>query len=262
MANRDKYRLHKVLFLVSLCVVGLVVYSGCAKKEGQKQPEELVVLCGSSFPKPMEQLCSEFTEKTGIEFATTIAGSEDFLPLVKAGQKGDILVTHDPYLDYVADANALADHVQVGYVAPVLVVQKGNPKGLKSIEDLTRPGLRVALADPQYSTCGEMVFALLEKKGIKEAVLKNVENRLTKGHSNIGTFLKTQAIDAGIMWNGVAHTFADSLDIVKTPYEYDKEIRVHIISLNYSQKPELLKQFMAFARERGPEIFAEYGYVK
>ena len=36
-----------------------------------------------------------------------------------------ILVTHDPYLDYVRDANALADSVQVGFVAPVLVVQKG-----------------------------------------------------------------------------------------------------------------------------------------
>jgi ABC-type molybdate transport system substrate-binding protein len=44
---------------------------------------------------------------------------------------------------------------------------------------------------------------------------------LIKGHSNIGAFLKTQATDAGIMWNGVAHTFKDSLNIVKTPYEYD-----------------------------------------
>jgi len=210
----------------------------------------------------MEQLCSEFTAKTGIELATTIAGSEDFLPLIKAGRKGDILVTHDPYLNYVADANALADHVQVGFVAPVLAVQKGNPKGLTRIEDLARPGLKVALSDPQYSTCGEMVFALLEKKGIKDAVMKNVENRLTKGHSNIGTFLKTQAVDAGIMWNGVAYTFRDSVDIVPTPYEYDNEIRVHIISFSYSKEPELLKQFIEFARKRGPEIFAQYGYTK
>ena len=45
--------------------------------------------------------------------------------------------------------------------------QKGNPKGLKSVEDLTQADLKVALTDPQYSTAGEMVFALLEKKGIK-----------------------------------------------------------------------------------------------
>jgi molybdate transport system substrate-binding protein len=156
----------------------------------------------------------------------------------------------------------LADDVQVGFVAPVLAVQKGNPQGIKSIEDLARPGLRVALTDPQYSTCGEMVLALLEKKGIKDAVMKNIENRLTRGHSNIGTFLKTQAIDAGIIWNGVAHTFKDGLDVVKTPYEYDEETRVYIMGLSYSKQPELLKQFMEFAWKRGPAVFAEHGYVK
>jgi ABC-type molybdate transport system substrate-binding protein len=107
-----------------------------------------------------------------------------------------------------------------------------------------------------------MVYALLEKKGIKEAVLKNVENRLTKGHSTLGNFLKTETVDAVIMWNGVAHTFRDSLEVVKTPYEYDEEIRVHIIGLSYTKKPEALRQFINFARTKGPEIFAEYGYVK
>jgi len=249
--------------LISLAIaLILMILSGCGSKDEQGKTTELVVLCGSSFVPPTEQLCAEFKEKTGISIVSTVGGSEDLLPHVKAHAKGDIFITHDPFMDYTRDANALADHVEVGFVAPVLVVQKGNPKGIKSIEDLTQEGLKVALTDPQYSTAGEMVFALLEKKGIKEAVLKNVENRLTKGHGNIGTFLKTQAVDAGIMWNGVAHTFLDSLDIVKTPYEYDEEICVHIMSLSYSKHPEQLKQFIEFVRTRGPEIFAEYGYVK
>jgi len=226
------------------------------------EQEELVLLCGSSFIPPAEQLCSEFKAQTGIEIVRTVGGSEDLLPQIKAGQKGDIFITHDPYLDYVADANALAGHVHVGFVAPVLAVQKSNPKGVASIQDLTRPGLKVALSNPQYSTCGEMVFTLLDKKGIKEAVMKNVENRLTKGHSTLGNFLKTQAVDAVIMWNGVAHTFSNSLEIVRTPYEYDEEIRVHIIGLSYSKEAESLKKFIEFARNRGPEIFAEHGYVK
>jgi molybdate transport system substrate-binding protein len=251
-----------MIFLSVLISAHTFLLTGCSKDKGPTQKKELAILCGSSFAPPTEKMCSEFTAQTSITTVTTSGGSEDLLPLVKVGQQGDIFITHDPYLGYVRDVNALADHVQVGFVAPVLVVQKGNPQSIKSIEDLARPGLKVALTDPQYSTCGEMVFTLLEKKGIKAAVMKNVENRLTKGHSNIGTFLKTQAIDAGIMWNGVAHTFGDSLDIVKTPYEYDEETRVYIMGLSYSKKPELLKQFMAFARNRGPAIFAEYGYVK
>lgn len=236
---------------------------GCRNKTtGDKSKRELVLLCGSSFVPPMEELRKQFTAETGIAVVTTVAGSEDFLPLVKTGRKGDLLITHDPYLDYIREANALAGHVQVGFVAPVLAVQKGNPKGLKTIEDLTRPGLRVALSNPQYSTCGEMVFGLLEKKGIKDAVMRNVKNRLTKGHANLGTFLKTQAVDAVIMWNGVANTFKDSLDVVVTPYEYDAEIRVHVIGLKYSRHPQSVKRFIEFARDKGKNIFARHGYTK
>ena len=248
--------------LLLMCLISFMPVIGCSKKETPPKTTELMILCGSSFVPPTEQLCSEFEAQTGIQIVHTVGGSEDLLPHVKAGIKGDIFITHDPYLDYTRDANALEDDVQVGFVAPVLVVQKGNPKGIKSVEDLTMPGLKVALTDPQYSTAGEMVFALLEKKGMKDAVMKNVQNRLTKGHSNIGTFLKTQAVDAGIMWNGVAHTFRDSLEVVKTPYEYEQEIRVHIMGLSYSKQPEELGQFIEFVRKRGPAIFAEHGYVK
>jgi molybdate transport system substrate-binding protein len=260
--NANRRRVILTLLVVTASTWSIVLVSDCGRKPAASRQDELVVLCGSSFVQPVEQLCAEFQAKTGISLISTVAGSEDFLPLVKTGQKGDILITHDPYLDYVRDANALADSVQVGFVAPVLAVQPGNPKGIRSIQDLAQPGLRVALTDPQYSTCGEMVFSLLQKKGIKDAVLANVGNRLTKGHSALGTFLKTRVVDAAILWNGVAHMFKDSLEIVKTPYEYDQETRVHIIALGYSKHPEALQKFMEFAHRRGPEVFASYGYVK
>ena len=250
---------------LSFCLVLSLLVVGCKKEPpapDQQPRRELILLCGSSFVEPTNKLCAEFTAKTGIEVVTSVAGSEDFLPLVKTGQRGDILVTHDPYLDFVKEAEVLFDSAHVGFVAPVLAVQKGNPKKLKSIEDLTRPGIKVAFSDPRYSTCGKMVAALIEKKGIKDGVMKNVENRLTKGHSLLGTFLKTQMVDAVLMWNGVAHTFRESVDIVPTPYEYDSEIKVHVIGLNYSSQPDLVKQFVEMAQTRGPEIYAEFGYVK
>ncbi len=234
--------------------------TGCSDRN--RPQEELVVLCGNSFVPPTEQLCREFTAATGIPVAKTAAGSEDFLPLIKAAARGDVLVTHDPYLDYVRDEDKYADHVQVGFVAPVLAVQKANPKRITSIEDLAQEGLRVGLSNPQYSTCGEMVFQLLEDKGIKDAVMQNVGNRLTKGHPALGTWLKTGVVDAVIMWNGVAHTFADDLDVVKTPYEYKDEVRVHVIGLNYTKQTDALRRFIEFVRTRGPEVFAQHGYIK
>jgi len=255
--------LARATLVILLAAVATELIPGCSKKVTEdKRNEELVVLCGSSFVPPMEEMVKQFTATTGVAVVITVAGSEDFLPLVKAGQQGDVLVTHHPYEDYVRQAGALADQTQVGFVAPVLAVQKGNPKGLRTLHDLTRPGLRVALSNPQYSTCGDMVFKLLDKKGIKDAVMMNVQNRLTKGHANLGTLIKTDAVDAVIMWNGVANTFSHSLDVVPTPYEYDTQIGVYIIGLGYSRHPKLVKQFVDFCRTKGSRIFARHGYTK
>jgi molybdate transport system substrate-binding protein len=245
------------LLLLALCVV----LAGCKNKTGE-QKEELVFLCGSSFVKPVETLCSEFTALTDIPISIVVAGSEDFLPMIKLGKQGDVIITHDPYLGYVTELGQAAGSVQTGFVAPVLVVQRGNPKGISSIDDLTKDGLKIALSNPEYSTCGEMVLELLKKKGIEEAVMKNVGNRLTKGHSNLGNLVKTQIVDAVMMWNGVATVFGDELEIVEVPYEYDSEIRVHIIGLGYSSYPQEVERFIKFAGERGKTVFTEFGYTK
>jgi len=248
----------RVAFIAA--AVAVLILTGCGRSGSSDAGCELTVLCGSSFVKPLEELSQAFSGSTGIKVVSTFSGSEDFLPLIKAGERGDVLITHDPYLDYVRAASAYAGHVTVGRLAPVLAVQKGNPKGLTSLQDLTRPGLRVALSNPEYSTCGEMVFALLEKKGLRDQVLANVGNRLTKGHNALGTYLKTGTVDAVIMWNGVAQTFGEFLDSVPIPYEYDQEIAVHVIGLGYSRESSLVFQFLDFATQRGPEIFSRHGY--
>jgi molybdate transport system substrate-binding protein len=181
---------------------------------------------------------------------------------VKAHSAGDVYVTHTPYQQYTEEAEALMREIQVGFLAPVLVVKKGLEEKIEKIEDLAKPGLQVVLPNPEYSTCGEMVDQLLEKKGIKDAVRKNVGNALMKHHSEIGNHLKTGTGDAGIMWNGVAHNFLDAIDVVPTPYEYEEEITVSVMGLSYTEREEATKRFLDFVAKVGPDVFSEFGYVK
>jgi len=210
----------------------------------------------------MEKLKAAFEEETGVKVYLSFGQSEDLLPQVKIGKMGDVFVTHDPYLDYTKEAGALLRAEEVGFVAPVLVVRKGNPAGVKSLEDLAKPGVRVALPNPEYSTCGQMLFALLEKKGIKEAVAENAGSAVFRSHSQTGNALKLGTRDAGVMWNGMAHNFLDAVEIIPTPYEYDEVIRVWIMGLKYSKRKNAVEKFLDFCRRDGKKTFAEFGYVK
>ena len=224
--------------------------------------DEIVILCGGSFRPPLEKLAQSFEQATGCRAVLAFGQSEDHLPKVKMHAVGDVFVSHDPYMQYTEDADALLRWVPVGFVAPVLVVAKGNPKKIEKFEDLGRDGLGVVLPNPDFSTCGKMVFALLEKKQITDAVLSNVGNAQVRSHSEVANQIKLGHRDAGIMWNGVAHNWLDSIQIVPGPYEYDDEVRVGVIGLSYTEKPQRVEQFLKFAEKHGKDIFAEFGYVK
>jgi len=237
----------------------LLLLGGCGG--GPKPTDEVVILCGGSFRPPMEKVVQLYQESGG-RAVLSFGQSEDLLPQIKQKAAGDLFVSHDPFVQYTTDAGAMARYVVVGHMAPVLVVAKGNPKKLARFEDLAQPGLKVVLPDPAFSTCGKMVFALLEKKKIKDAVLKNVGSALVRSHHLVGEHIKLGDREAGIMWNGVAKTWQEQVEVIPTPYEYAEEIRAAVMGLSYSKRPDQVEKFLKFVDARGAEVFAEFGYVK
>jgi molybdate transport system substrate-binding protein len=258
---------HTRSILAGLASALALMLAGCGgtaqQTEGQAQPaDEIMILCGTSFAAPVEALARQYEAATGRKVTLSMGGSEDLLPQVKMHAAGDLFVTHDPYMAETENSGAMLRWVQVGDLAPALVVPKGNPQKIERLEDLARPGLKVIVPNPEFATCGQMLMSLLDKKGIKDAAMANVGNRLFRSHSEIGNNMKLGMGDAGIMWNGVAHNFLDSLELVPTPYEYDSETRVGVIGLSYSKNKEAVEQFLKYVEEHGPQVFAEFGYVK
>ena len=249
----------KFLYIFGILAIAviLVIGIGCGKPEAQ-----LTILCGGSFKEPAEKLVEEFENATGIDVDLSFGQSEDHLPHVKARKVGDLFISHSPYMEYTEDAQASSGWALVGHLRPVLIVKKANPLNLQKVEDLARPGLKVALPNPEFSTCGEMIEALFRKKSIWDDVGKNVGNAFFRSHSQVATAIEVGNRDAGMMWNGVAHSWLDTLEIVSTPYEYDQVIEVGVIGLSYSKNTQLVKRFLEFSEKKGEEIFTEFGYTK
>lgn len=246
---------------VALCATLILTWlsvGGCDRQaSGRSGP--LRVLCGSSMATPAQVIGPLFTAQSGIEVILDLGGSETLFPRVQTGAPADIFICHDPFERQVKNAGRLAGAVRVGVLRPTLVVRPGNPLGLKSVTDLTNQNLKIGIGDPRYSTCGELFVGLLEKKGLRDAVMKQVALQ-GRTHSEIANGLILGPLDAVVVWNYIARLYSNKVEVVPTDDPYP-EVAVTVLGLQQSTHPKARDAFLEFCRsEQVRRIFADHGY--
>jgi molybdate transport system substrate-binding protein len=244
------YALASVVAFVVLAVLAFFLFY-------QRQPD-FRVLCGSSMSQPVEEIKVMFENEHG-PIAIDLGGSEALLPRVLAEAPADVFVCHDPFEEKVREAGLLSGSVAVGVLRPVLLTAPGNPRNVKSVEDLAQEGLQIGIGDPRYSTCGELFVDLLKRKGIYDAVMRNVAFQ-GRSHGEIANGLIVGKLDAIVVWNFVARLHADKTELVPTTDEYPA-VRVTVLGLRQSAHPKLRDAFLDLCRSQAvQEIFQKHGY--
>jgi molybdate transport system substrate-binding protein len=219
-----------------------------------------MVHCGNSMRAASEEVAGEFERKTGIHVDFNFGGSETLLPAILVSKKGDVFVCHDPFGAQLSEKGLLEEQVAVGRLVPVMIVAKGNPLGIKTLADLTRPGVRVGLMDARYSTCGEMLQNVLREKDLFEAVQKNIRVE-TRSHNDLAVGIRTGHLDTSVVWNFIAVADAETVDMVTTGEEYPP-VNVTVCMLKYAENPEAARAFLkTAASEFGLEVFKRRGYT-
>jgi molybdate transport system substrate-binding protein len=144
---------------------------------------------------------------------------------------------------------------------PVILVKKGNPKGVKSLQDFTQPGLRLGLGDDKACAIGKSTQALLKKNNIDlQAVEKNkVYNGMTV--NELGLQVKLGQVDASVVWDAVAKLFSEHADSIEIPAGQNVVSTIPVATLSFSRHADWAVRFLEFAQsEEGHHIFARHGY--
>ena len=245
-----------VPWFLMVAAVGLV--PGCSKPTPTKQ---LRILCGNSMAKPMQQIADAFKAANGVTVEFDLGGSETLLPKVIAGSSGDVYVCHDPFGEKVREAGKLSSLVATGWLCPIVVTAMGNPKDVRDWDDLAKPGLRLGIGDPRYSTCGEMFVAELRRRGLEEKVMRNVVMQ-ARSHGELALGVTTGALDAAAVWNFVAPEYPGKLEPSAISADYP-EVRVTVIGLTTSAQPILRDEFLKWCEKPDSVVrFAENGYAR
>lgn len=235
--------------------------------EGLEEPEvgfagqSLFVHAGAALRKPMDEIARLFKEKYGVQVRFNYTGSACLLAQIMMTQRGDLYLPGEEfYMEQAKDRGYLKEAQIVAYFVPVILVQKGNPKHLRSLADLARPGLRLALGDPKTCAVGKVADQILEKNGLKKAVSPNIKT-YTITAPELGNAIKLGAVDATINWDAVAAWCGEDVTVVPIPPEQNVTSACPLGVLKWSQQPELARKFLEFVTTEGRRIFEKHHYT-
>ena len=166
---------------------------------------ELTLMSGAMLKPGVDDLLKRFSEREGVSINTIYAGCGIHVAQMKAMKGGQAAAaTHFPDAYFACDVSFMSQVQQWFETAKrisrndiVLVVPKGNPNKVQSINDLTRLELRVGLAHPKNSALGALVDDMLKKLNLHDKVY-DPARKLPIVHSDAGHALVNQMVTGAL----------------------------------------------------------------
>jgi len=229
--------------------------------------EKIMLFCGAAFKKPLEEIIGEFKKTKEIEVNAVYGGIGTLYSQILLGKQGDLFVVPSPDIMERAKAKGLIIPDSIKnflYVVPSINVQKGNPKKIRELKDLARPGLKVAIGNPETVYLGILAVEIVEKSLSPEEKNAFRKNIVTYGESceKLTTLLVLRQVDAIIGFTYLEGWYPDKVETVKLKADEIQRIgsgQAGIIS--YTKNRELARRFIDFLlSDDGQKIFKKYHY--
>jgi molybdate transport system substrate-binding protein len=243
-----------------------VLLCGCRAKSPKNGDsagaKELLLFCGAGIRPPVEALIETFGRAHNVEIVTDYAGSEVLLSKIKLSRRGDLYMPGDRYyLEQAAGQGMIILQQPVCYLIPTILVQKGNPRNVCTLHDLLRSGLKVGLGDPNACAIGKKTREILAKNRISwQDIEKNVAF-LSLTVDELGMQIQARSLDAVIVWDAVAHYYADYGQEIPIPLENNVISSVDVGVLSFTVNRSLAEEFVEFAAsEQARAIFKKHFY--
>ena len=269
MSNRPELK-NREIGLQRLCILlaiaALTVCFACQQQPGAV-PEDgdrppLLLFCGAGIQLPVSELVESFSQIHQCRMEVDYAGSELLLSRITLKKKGDLYMPGDQsYVDIAAEAGMIESSAVACYFVPTILVAKGNPKRVASLQDLTREGLRLGLGDAKACAIGRQSKKIFEKNNIPWT---DVEPNLAFQSltvNELGIQIQAGSLDAVIVWDAVASQYLAHGELVPIPMDQNVISTVPVGILEFSQQKALARQFVDFASsEKGQAIFRRHHY--
>lgn len=223
-----RFRVAVVVALMSLLAAG-----ACGPDGGQP-PGTGVGVSGATGPGAAgsltvfaaASLIESFTELQGrlkasnpsLSLTYSFAGSGALVTQVQQGAPADVIATADtPSMTRLTDAGLVEPPVTFAHNTLEILVERGNPKGIRGLRDLARTDVTLVIPDEnvpagRYSAQALQAAGVMVRPVSKEVDVKAAAAKVTAGEADATIVYATDVRAAGPRGQGVA--IPDDLNVV------------------------------------------------
>ncbi|GIV29239.1 MAG: ABC transporter substrate-binding protein [Bacteroidia bacterium] len=256
-----------LVFIISLLMVDKNIVTNHFKNKTNTNNESLLIYVGAASKPPTEEIIEMFQKETSIKVNAIYGGSGFVLSQMKLSQKGDIYFPgSSDYMELAKREKLVFPETEkkVVYLVNAINVQKGNPKNIQSLKDLCKPGIKVAIANPEGVCVGAYAIEIIEKNLSKneiEQLKKNIVN-YTESCDKTAAVVALKSVDAVIGWSVFQYWNPDAIESV--PLKKNEIVRIAYIPIaiaTFTKNKQLAQKFIDYiVSEKGKSVFKKHHY--
>jgi molybdate transport system substrate-binding protein len=276
---RGKLSVTSLLFLLLIgWTFGLTGCGGTSESGGTSQTTSetqensgtLTVLAASSLTDAFGELTTTFQEQNpGTKVTTSFGGSSELLTQIEQGAPADVFASADEDKMNTAVQDDLVNEPQT-FVRnrPVIIVPKDNPAGIHGLQDLTKSGTKLVLAqdgvpiaeyakkilanaNPEYG--GDFEQQVMNNIVSREANVRTSANRVSLGEAD-ATFVYITDVTPDI---------EDQVEVIEIPKDLNVIATYPIATLKKASNPELAQKWIGLIlSDEGQSLLENYGFER
>jgi molybdenum ABC transporter molybdate-binding protein len=173
---------------------------------------ELHLLAGAMLRPAVEDTLTAFEQREGVRITRVYNGCGILVAQMRAGGRPDAYFACDQsFMDQVHDLFLAPDAVSTNRL--VILVRKGNPHGIHSLDDLGKQGLRVGVGHEKQCALGVLTQKTLSQSNTRSRVMPNVKVQSPTGDMLVNQLL-TGSLDTVIAYVSNAAAAGDRLEAI------------------------------------------------
>lgn len=247
--------------LAAMLAVAALVLAACG---GDDEPSggssgssnQIKVFAAASLTAAFTEIGKQYSSANGDTKVTfNFAGSQALATQIQQSAPADVFASADlANMDKVKDLVGTPQNFASNLLA--IVVEKGNPKGVKGLEDLGNSDLKVVLAAEEVPA-GKYAKQVLDKAGVSVTPVSQEDNVKA-----VVTKVSLGEADAGIVYVTDVTAGGDKVEGVDIPENENVTATYPIATVKASKAQDKAQAFMDLVlSDQGQQVLKQYGFL-